>query len=50
MKAVSYDRFGGPEVLQCLDLPGLPDLTDPKPGPDQLTVTQLLNRQECHDN
>jgi len=32
MKAISYDRFGGPEVLQYLDLP------DPTPGPGQLLV------------
>src|ERR1700739_3469318 len=32
MKAVSYDRFGGPEVLQYLDLP------DPTPGPRQLLI------------
>jgi NADPH2:quinone reductase len=32
MKAVSYDRFGGPEVLQYIDLP------DPTPGPRQLVV------------
>lgn len=32
MKAVRYDRFGGPEVLQYLDLP------DPKPGPGQLLI------------
>src|SRR6202012_2803782 len=32
MKAVSYDRFGGPEVLQYLDLP------DPTPGAGQLVV------------
>ena len=32
MKAVSYDRFGGPEVLQYLDLP------NPKPGPRQLVI------------
>jgi NADPH2:quinone reductase len=32
MKAVSYDRFGGPEVLQYLDLP------DPTPGAGQLLV------------
>jgi NADPH:quinone reductase len=32
MKAVSYERFGGPEVLQYLDLP------DPSPGQGQLLV------------
>jgi NADPH2:quinone reductase len=32
MKAVSYDRFGGPEVLEYLDLP------DPTPGPRQLVI------------
>jgi len=32
MKAVSYDRFGGPEVLQYIDLPA------PSPGPGQLVV------------
>jgi NADPH:quinone reductase len=32
MKVVSYDRFGGPEVLQYLDLP------DPTPGPGQLLI------------
>jgi NADPH:quinone reductase len=32
MKAVSYDRFGGPEVLEYLDLP------DPAPGPGQLVI------------
>ena len=32
MKAVSYDRFGGPEVLEFVDLP------DPAPGPRQLVV------------
>jgi NADPH2:quinone reductase len=32
MKAVRYDRFGGPEVLQYLDLP------DPAPGPGQLLI------------
>ncbi|WAJ45709.1 zinc-binding dehydrogenase [Mycobacterium sp. Aquia_216] len=32
MKAVSYDRFGGPEVLEYLDIP------DPMPGPRQLLV------------
>ncbi len=32
MKAVSYDRFGGPEVLHYLGLP------DPTPGPGQLLI------------
>jgi NADPH:quinone reductase len=32
MKAVSYDRFGGPEVLRYLDLP------DPTPGSGQLLI------------
>jgi NADPH2:quinone reductase len=32
MKAVSYARFGGPEVLEYLDLP------DPTPGPRQLVI------------
>ncbi len=32
MKAVRYDRFGGPEVLEYLDVP------DPVPGPGQLLV------------
>jgi NADPH:quinone reductase len=32
MKAVSYDRFGGPEVLQYLDLP------DPQPGPGEVLI------------
>jgi NADPH:quinone reductase len=32
MKAVSYHRFGGPEVLEYLDLP------DPTPGPRQLVI------------
>jgi NADPH2:quinone reductase len=32
VRAVSYDRFGGPEVLQYLDLP------DPTPGPRQLLI------------
>ncbi len=32
MKAVRYDRFGGPEVLQYLDIP------DPVPGPGQLLI------------
>ncbi|WAC91237.1 quinone oxidoreductase family protein [Mycobacterium sp. Aquia_213] len=32
MKAVSYDRFGGPEVLEYVDLP------DPEPGPRQLLI------------
>jgi len=32
MKAVQYDRFGGPEVLRYLDLP------DPRPGPGELLI------------
>lgn len=32
MKAIRYDRFGGPEVLQYLDL------LDPSPGPGQLLI------------
>jgi NADPH2:quinone reductase len=32
VKAISYDRFGGPEVLHYLDLP------DPTPGPSQLLI------------
>jgi NADPH:quinone reductase len=32
MKAVRYKRFGGPEVLEYLDLP------DPAPGPGQLLI------------
>jgi NADPH2:quinone reductase len=32
VKAVSYDRFGGPEVLQYLDVP------DPTPGAGQLLI------------
>jgi NADPH2:quinone reductase len=32
MRAVSYDRFGGPEVLRYVDLP------DPEPDPGQLLV------------
>jgi NADPH:quinone reductase len=32
VKAISYDHFGGPEVLQYLDLP------DPEPGPGQLLI------------
>jgi NADPH2:quinone reductase len=32
VRAVSYDRFGGPEVLEYLDLP------DPTPGPRQLLI------------
>src|ERR1700754_3032275 len=32
MKAVQYDRFGGPEVLRYLDLP------DPQPGPGELLI------------
>src|ERR1700759_5526389 len=33
MKAVSFDRFGGPEVLQLVDRP------DPHPGPGQIRIT-----------
>ena len=32
MKAVQYDRFGGPEVLRYLDLP------DPRPGPGEVLI------------
>jgi NADPH:quinone reductase len=32
MKAIQYERFGGPEVLEYLDLP------DPTPGPGQLLI------------
>jgi NADPH:quinone reductase len=32
MKAVQYDRFGGPEVLRYIDLP------DPRPGPGELLI------------
>lgn len=32
MKAVRFDRFGGPEVLQIVDLP------DPHPGPGQIRI------------
>ena len=32
MKAIRYERFGGPEVLEYLDLP------DPMPGPRQLLI------------
>jgi len=32
MKAVQYDRFGGPEVLQYVDLP------DPRPGPGEVLI------------
>src|ERR1700733_13888248 len=32
MKAVSFDRFGGPEVLQYVEV------SDPEPGPGQLLV------------
>ncbi|SPM39091.1 NADPH:quinone reductase or related Zn-dependent oxidoreductase [Mycobacterium numidiamassiliense] len=35
MKAVSYDRFGGPEVLHYLDLP------DPTPGAGQLLIQTI---------
>jgi NADPH2:quinone reductase len=33
MRAVQIQEFGGPEVLQVVDLP------DPEPGPDELLVT-----------
>jgi NADPH2:quinone reductase len=33
MRAVQIQEFGGPEVLQIVDLP------DPEPGPDELLVT-----------
>src|SRR5947208_13147284 len=32
MKAIQYTRFGGPEVLELVDLP------DPHPGPGQIRV------------
>ncbi|MET9254545.1 NADP-dependent oxidoreductase [Streptomyces sp. NPDC003717] len=32
MKAVRFDRFGGPEVLRLADLP------DPRPGPGQIRI------------
>jgi hypothetical protein len=32
MKAVRYDQFGGPEVLEIVDLP------DPHPGPGQVRI------------
>jgi NADPH:quinone reductase-like Zn-dependent oxidoreductase len=32
MKAVRFSRFGGPEVLQIVDLP------DPHPGPGQVRI------------
>ncbi len=32
MKAIQYRRFGGPEVLEHVDLP------DPQPGPRQLLI------------
>jgi NADPH:quinone reductase-like Zn-dependent oxidoreductase len=32
MKAVRFSRFGGPEVLEIVDLP------DPHPGPGQLRI------------
>jgi NADPH2:quinone reductase len=32
MKAVQYDRFGGPEVLRYMDLP------DPRPGPGEILI------------
>jgi NADPH:quinone reductase-like Zn-dependent oxidoreductase len=34
MKAVSYDRFGGPELLEYVDLP------EPTPGPRQLVIVR----------
>ena len=33
MKAVQYNEFGGPEVLNIVELP------DPHPGPGQIRVT-----------
>jgi NADPH:quinone reductase-like Zn-dependent oxidoreductase len=33
MKAIQYSRFGGPEVLELVELP------DPHPGPGQIRVT-----------
>lgn len=33
MKAVRFDQFGGPEVLEIVDLP------DPHPGPGQVRIT-----------
>ena len=33
MKAVSFSQFGGPEVLEIVDLP------DPHPGPGQVRIT-----------
>ena len=32
VKAVSYERFGGPEVLDYLDIP------DPSPGAGELLI------------
>ena len=32
MKAIQYSRFGGPEVLEVVELP------DPHPGPGQIRV------------
>ena len=32
MKAISFDRFGGPEELKLVDLP------EPEPGPDELLI------------
>ena len=32
MKAVQYERFGGPEVLEYVDVP------DPAPGPGEVLV------------
>jgi NADPH:quinone reductase-like Zn-dependent oxidoreductase len=33
MKAAQFSRFGGPEVLEIVDLP------DPRPGPGQVRIT-----------
>ena len=33
MDAVRFSRFGGPEVLEIVDLP------DPHPGPGQVRIT-----------
>ena len=32
MKAIRYDRFGGPEELKLVDMP------DPEPGPDDVLI------------
>jgi NADPH:quinone reductase-like Zn-dependent oxidoreductase len=32
MKAAQFSRFGGPEVLEIVDLP------DPHPGPDEVRI------------